>query len=129
MIRSLGFAVQPVGRVGALPGWGDGLNREGQRDLSRRDQMHAAGVADLRRDHCIDGPILDGSKRPLTPQAGDARGCSVPGPDQGPRAPFRARTPALNRMPRSASHFGENDRPFGYRSKSLSISSYQLALS
>ena len=86
-------------------------------------------VADLRRDHCIDGLILGGSKLPLTLQAGDARGCSVPGPDQGPRAPFRARTPALNRMPRSASHFGENDRPFGYRSKSLSISSYQLALS
>jgi len=70
-----------MGRVGALPGWGDGLNRAGQRDLSRRDQMHAAGVADLRRDHCIDGLILGGSKLPLTLHAGDAPRAFAPGHD------------------------------------------------
>ena len=69
---SLAFAVQTMGRVGALPGWGDGLNRAGQRDFSRRDQTHAAGVADLRRDNCIDVLILGGSKLSLTLNAGDA---------------------------------------------------------
>ena len=42
--------------------------------LEETKRTRLAIVADLRRDHCIDGLILGGSKLPLTLHAGDAPG-------------------------------------------------------
>jgi hypothetical protein len=73
--NALAFAVQTMGRVGALPGWGDGLNRAVSGIfLEETKCTRLAIVADFRRDHCIGGLILGGSKLPLTLHAGDAPG-------------------------------------------------------
>ena len=49
--------------------------------LEETKRTRLAIVADLRRDHCIDGLILGGSKLPLTLHAGDAPRAFAPGHD------------------------------------------------
>ena len=73
--NAIAFAVQPVGHAGALPGWGaTSTERVNGIFLEETKRTRLAIVADLRRDHCIGGLILGGSKLPLTLHAGDAPG-------------------------------------------------------
>jgi hypothetical protein len=51
--------------------------------LEETKRTRLATAADVRRDHCIGGLILGGSKLPLTLHAGDAPGVFAPGHDPG----------------------------------------------
>jgi hypothetical protein len=73
--NALAFAVHPMGRVGALPGWGaTSTERVNGIILEETKRTRLAIVADVRRDHCIGGLTLGGSKLPLILHADDAPG-------------------------------------------------------